>query len=172
MNRAAQQRAAIRRLTESLTTPLSQSDVEQIVVEEARRLTDAARAALCLLAPEGDMLDFVAVAGDNAALIVGLRIRLNDSLSEPVISTGRSVLLDARPAHEAGDLFALAGEAFARNGPSSPRGTASCRSAVRAPASHRFARRQTGRNPFRRRRAPDTQWPHCRHAFRFQQNRR
>ena len=112
MNRAAQQRAAIRRLTESLTTPLSQSDVEQIVVEEARRLTDAGGAALCLLAPEGDMLDFVAVAGDNAALIVGLRIRLNDSLSEPVISTGRSVLLDARPAHEAGDLFALAGEAL------------------------------------------------------------
>lgn len=110
MNRAAQQRAAIRRLTESLTTPLSQEDVEQIVVEEARRLTDAASAALCLLAPEGDMLDFLAAAGENAALIVGLRIRLSDSLSEPVISTGRCVLLDARPSQEAGDLFAVAQE--------------------------------------------------------------
>ena len=110
MNRAAQQRAAIRRLTESLTTPLSPEDVEQIVVEEARRLTDAASAALCLLAPEGDMLDFVAAAGENAALIVGLRIRLNDSLSEPVIATGRCVLLDARPVQEAGDLFTSAQE--------------------------------------------------------------
>ena len=62
MNKAAQQRAAIRRLTESARPrPCHKSDdVQQIVVEEARRLTDAASAALCLLAPEGrDMLDFV-----------------------------------------------------------------------------------------------------------------
>jgi GAF domain-containing protein len=106
MNRAAQQRVAIRRLTEMLASPLPVTDVQQIVVEEARRLTDAASAALCLLAGSRDMLDFVAVAGENAEQIVGLRIRLSDSLSETVVATGRPVLLDARPASETGDLFA------------------------------------------------------------------
>ena len=110
MNKAGQQRAAIRRLTEALAAPLPVGDVQQIVVEEARRLTDAGSAALCLLAEGREMLDFVAVAGENAEQIVGLRIRLSDSLSEPAVATGRPVLLDARHAPPVGDLFTLANE--------------------------------------------------------------
>ncbi len=108
MNRAAQQRAAIRRLTEALAAPLPASDVQQIVVEEARRLTDAASAALCLLAERREVLDFVAAAGENAEEIVGLRIRVADSLSESVVATGQPALLDGRTALETGDLFAMA----------------------------------------------------------------
>jgi GAF domain-containing protein len=107
MNRAAQQRAAIRRLTEALAAPLPASDVQQIVVEGAYRLTDAASAALCLLAEGREFLDFVAAAGENAEEIVGLRIRVTDSLSESVVATGQPALLDGRTPAETGDLFAL-----------------------------------------------------------------
>lgn len=106
MNRAALQRAALRRLTETLAAPVPASDVQQIVVEEARRLTEAASAALCLLGEGRDLLDFVAVAGENAEQIVGLKIRVADSLSESVLATGQPVLLDGRTAIETGDLFA------------------------------------------------------------------
>ncbi|HZO89413.1 MAG TPA: GAF domain-containing protein [Chthonomonadaceae bacterium] len=106
MNRAAQQRAAIRRLTEALATPLPAGTVQQIVVEEARRLTNAASAALCLLAGGREYLDFVAAAGENAEEIVGLRIRVADSLSESVVATGQPALLDGRTPIETGDLFA------------------------------------------------------------------
>ncbi len=112
MNKAAQQRAAMRRLTEALAAPLPVGDVQQIVVEEARRLTDASSAALCLLAEGREMLDFVAVAGENAEQIVGLRIRLSDSLSEQAVATGRPVLLDTRLSSEAGDLFTLVNESL------------------------------------------------------------
>ena len=108
MNRAAQQRSAIRRLMSVLGESPIASDAQQMVVEEARRLTEAATAALCLLADGGEMLDFVAVAGENADDIVGLRIRIADSLSESVLATGEPVLVDERAALETGDLFAFA----------------------------------------------------------------
>jgi GAF domain-containing protein len=114
MSRAAQQRAAIRRLTEALAAPLPASDVQQIVVEEARRLTDAASAALCLLAEGREMLDFVAVAGDNADEIVGLRIRVADSRSETVVATGQPAIIDGRSPIETGDLFAATEETESR----------------------------------------------------------
>ena len=112
MNRAAQQRAAVRRLMNLLSASPIASEIQQMIVEEARRLTEAATAALCLLAEEREMLDFVAVAGENADDIVGLRIRVADSLSENVLATGESVLVDGRNALETGDLFALQGEAI------------------------------------------------------------
>jgi GAF domain-containing protein len=92
MSRAAQLRAAIRRLNEALAAPLSASDVQQIIVEEAQRLTDAASAALCLLAPDREMLDFAAAAGENAEEIVGLRVRVVDSLAETVLASGEPIL--------------------------------------------------------------------------------
>ncbi|HZT44106.1 MAG TPA: GAF domain-containing protein [Chthonomonadaceae bacterium] len=115
MSRAAQQRAAIRRLTEALTAPLPTADVHQIVVEEAHRLTDAASAALCLLADDREMLDFVAAAGENAAEIVGLRIRVADSLSASIVSTGQPALLDAGSSDATGDLFAPSSEAASKS---------------------------------------------------------
>ncbi len=106
MSRGAPLRAAIRRLTEAIQSLTPARDVQQMVVEEARRLTTASRAALCLFGEERDMLDFVAVAGENAEEIVGLRVKVADSLSEPVIQSGQALLLDRRNAFETGDLFA------------------------------------------------------------------
>lgn len=108
MTHAARLRAAVRRLTEALHTGIPASDVLQSVVEEARRLTDAASAALCLLTDSRDMLDFVAAAGENADDILGLRIRVADSLSETVVETGQPFLLDQRSAAQTGDLFSAA----------------------------------------------------------------
>ncbi len=106
MSRGAPLRAAIRRLTEAIQSLTPARDVAQMVVEEARRLASASRAGLCLFAEERDMLDYVAVAGENAQEIVGLRIKVADSLSEPVIKTGHPLLHDRRTALETGDLFA------------------------------------------------------------------
>lgn len=105
MTHAARLRAAVRRLTEALHTGDSASEVLQSVVEESRRLTDAASAALCLLTDSRDMLDFVAAAGENADDILGLRIRVADSLSETVVETGEPYLLDRRSSAATGDLF-------------------------------------------------------------------
>jgi GAF domain-containing protein len=110
MSRAAQQRAAIRRLTATLAVAASVDVVQQMVVEEARRLTDAASAALCLLVEGNDMLDFVSAAGEHTEQIVGLRIRVADSLSEAVVCTRLPALIDARTPIETGDLFALGDE--------------------------------------------------------------
>jgi GAF domain-containing protein len=106
MSRAAQQRAAIRRLTAALAAATPADAVQQLVVEDARRLTDAGSAALCLLVDGGDMLDFVAAAGEHTEQIVGMRIRVADSLSEAVVATRQPVLIDARTPIETGDLFA------------------------------------------------------------------
>ncbi|MCX6378591.1 MAG: GAF domain-containing protein [Armatimonadetes bacterium] len=106
MSRGAPLRAAIHRLTEAVQLLTPARDVCQMVVEEARRLTSASRAGLCLFTVERDMLDYVAVAGENALDIVGLRIKVADSLSEPVIKTGQPLLLDRRTPLETGDLFA------------------------------------------------------------------
>ena len=107
MNRAAQQRNAVRRMMAVLSESLIASDAQQMVVEEARRLTEAATAALCLLADGREMLDFVAVSGENADDIVGLKIRVADSLSESVLASGEPVLIDGRTPVETGDLFAV-----------------------------------------------------------------
>ena len=97
MERAAALRAAIRRLTEALSVPLPASEIHQIIVEEARRITDAAGAALCLLAREDRaMLDWVAAASDNAEELVGLRVKVADSLFESVLEQGRPARFDAR----------------------------------------------------------------------------
>lgn len=97
MERAAALRAAIRHLTEALSVPLPASEIHQIIVEEARRITDAAGAALCLLAREDRaMLDWVAAVGDNAEEMVGLRVKIADSLFESVLEQGRPARFDAR----------------------------------------------------------------------------
>lgn len=105
MSRTAQQRAAIRRLTATLAAAAPIDFVQQVGVEEACRLTEAASAALCLFVEGDEMLDFAAVAGEHAEQIVGLRVRVADSLSETVVKTSQPTLIDARTAIETGDLF-------------------------------------------------------------------
>lgn len=106
MSSAAHQRAAMRRITESLAEHAPPGEVYQIVVHEVRKLTGAATAAICLLTQHRDMLDFVAASGGNAEDITGLRIRVSDSLSEKVVSTGNPLIIDGRVTAATGDLFA------------------------------------------------------------------
>src|SRR5579871_5396234 len=105
MSQAARLRAATRRLTEAIAAQTPATDVYQIVVEEARRLTDADSAALCLLADGDEMLDFVAVAGENAGEMLGLRVRVSDSLSAHVVETGKPLLLNGRSTDRTPSLF-------------------------------------------------------------------
>ena len=67
MNRAALQRAAVRRLTEALSRHAQMHQVNQIVVEEAVLLCNASSVALCMLLEGSGQLDFVAVAGELVA---------------------------------------------------------------------------------------------------------
>jgi len=106
MNKATLQRSAVRRLQDALSGRLRLEELNQIVVEEAIKLTDAAGVALCLLDKERTHLDYVAVGGQNAGQIHGLRIRVADSISDAVLKSGKPVLLDTRQLAETGDLFA------------------------------------------------------------------
>src|SRR5436305_10115878 len=95
MNRAAQHRSAVRRLTSALAGQIPVGELYQLIVDEAVLQTGAASAALCLLIDAGDQLDFVAVSGENAGQILGLRIRVADSISESALASGAPVVLDS-----------------------------------------------------------------------------
>ncbi len=105
MTRSALYRVAMRRLAEAFADQLSEDEIHQIVVEEVFRLTDAASVALCLLVEGRTMLDFRAVTGENATEIVGLQIRVEDSLSESAIETKQAYFKDIRPEAKTGSLF-------------------------------------------------------------------
>ena len=105
MTRAALHRVAMRRLTEALSQQFDAHEIHKIVVEETYRLTGAASVALCRLDEGGTMLDFKAAAGENANEVVGLKIRVRDSLSEPVIETKRPYFKDIPSDTKTGSLF-------------------------------------------------------------------
>ncbi len=109
MNRSAQQRDAVRRMLSALSGRIQLHELNQIVVDSALRLTGASGAALCLVVEGCDQLDFVAVAGENAGQIVGLRIRVADSISESALKSGNAIAMDSRQLAVTGDLF-TAGE--------------------------------------------------------------
>lgn len=89
---AAQQ--AIRRLTRALAAQQPADHLLLLIANEARALTGARSVAIGLRAELGPMLDFVAVAGDNAEEITGLQIRVDDSLAESALRTGQPSLFD------------------------------------------------------------------------------
>jgi GAF domain-containing protein len=104
--RPALQRAAVRRITQCITQRAQVRDLNQAIVEEAVRLTNSTSAALCLLVESGDQLEFVAVQGENAGEILGLRIRVADSVSESVLASGIPILIDSNEFAPTDDLFA------------------------------------------------------------------
>ena len=106
MTRALMVSAAIRRLNAAMLQGASDQEIRKIVVEEALSLTGAATAALGYVSSTGDALDFVSAVGENAKQVLGLKIRISESLSERVIRTGQPALIDARAEPETGSLFA------------------------------------------------------------------
>ena len=103
----------MRQITEALAAQSPSGELNQdvyrevcrIVVQEVRNLTGASSAAVCLLTQDKDMLDFVAAAGGSADDITGLRIRVSDSLSDTVVSTGKPLIIDGRKSAATGNLF-------------------------------------------------------------------
>jgi len=85
---------AIRRITRLLAAQQPAADLLPLIASEARDLTGAASVAIGLRAESGALLDFVAVAGDNAEEVTGLQIRVDDSLAESTLRTGQPSLFD------------------------------------------------------------------------------
>ena len=73
-----------------------------LVAEKARALTGAASAAVTLLDKNRALLDFAAVAGANAADILGQTVRVDDALAGPTALTGELYL-----AHNAAEMQPL-----------------------------------------------------------------
>ncbi len=65
----------------------------KIIAQKARALTQAASAAVSLLSPERTLLDFAAVAGADAAEIVGQTVRAEDALAGRTALTGEPYLI-------------------------------------------------------------------------------
>jgi GAF domain-containing protein len=84
---------AIRRITRALTVRQTAGETLKLIAEEARSLTGAASVAIGLRAGSGRLLDFVAVAGENADTVQGLQIFTDDSLAEAAFRTGQPTLL-------------------------------------------------------------------------------
>ena len=63
-----------------------------LIAEKARALTGAASAAVSLLDPSRTLLDFAAVAGADAADIVGQTVRVEDALAGRTALTGETYL--------------------------------------------------------------------------------
>jgi GAF domain-containing protein len=133
MNKAAQQRAAVRRLTGALAGQSHIREYNQVVVEEALRLTGASTAALCLLIDGDERMDFVAAAGDKAQQILGLRIRIADSVAERAIASGAALMLDSSELAQTGDLFAASDDGAHGLSDRTGTGNAALRSAAVAP---------------------------------------
>lgn len=64
-----------------------------LIAEKSRHLTQAASAAISLLSPDRKLLDFAAVAGLDAAEIVGQTVRVEDALAGPTARTGELYLV-------------------------------------------------------------------------------
>jgi len=64
-----------------------------LITEKARVLTGAASAAVSLLDPARALLDFAAVAGEDAADIVGQTVRVEDALAGRTALTGELTLI-------------------------------------------------------------------------------
>lgn len=94
------QRQAIRHLTRAIANRQPAEEILQIIVEEACALTRASSVAIGLRAASGTLLDFVAVTGRNPDEVIGLQIRVDDSLAEAAFRTGQPSLFGGVPKEE------------------------------------------------------------------------
>ena len=76
------------RITRMIASRDLASNVLHVIAGEARALTGAASAAVALIVQNEDLLEFVAVEGENADQLTGLRIRATDSFGEGSLRTG------------------------------------------------------------------------------------
>lgn len=98
---AAPALAALHEVAGAVARQTDPRETLRVVAEKARILTHAASAAVSLLDPSRMLLDFAAVAGPDAAEIVGQTVRAEDALAGRTALTGE-VYLNHSPGTEMG----------------------------------------------------------------------
>lgn len=83
---------SLRRIARALTAGEPAGDLLALIAQEARAAIGAGSIAIGLRADSGALLDFAAVAGDNVDELIGLQIRVDDSLAESALRTGQPSL--------------------------------------------------------------------------------
>lgn len=110
MSKSLKERASLLKLLKSINSrELSEFTVNQVVTDLCE-VTNASRTMFCRLSSDGEMVDYAAVAGDNAFEILGMRVRASDTLSSKVIQTEQNLLILGLHEVETGDLFSTASE--------------------------------------------------------------
>src|SRR5262249_40340312 len=89
---------SFRRISRTLSSQDSLNDILGTIAQEGLKLISASTVAIGIRSEDGVMIDFAAVAGDNQAQMLGLRIRCEDSLAESPIRTGQSATFTLPPA--------------------------------------------------------------------------
>lgn len=85
--------SGLRKISRAIAGRQPSRDVLNLVAHEALAATGATNVAIGLRSDSAELLSFVAVAGDNASEVMGLQIRVDDSLAEPTLRTGRPSLV-------------------------------------------------------------------------------
>jgi GAF domain-containing protein len=100
----AEQRQALGRIARAIAADLPSPETLALIAQEAQLLTGAARVAIGLRDDDsGTVLKFVAVSGDSADQVLGLQIRVEESLAESALRTGQpSILSDTSVPHGTG----------------------------------------------------------------------
>jgi GAF domain-containing protein len=83
----------LRKVSRALASRQPARDVLNLIAQEALGATAATNVAIGIRSSSADLLSFVAVAGDNASEVMGLQIRVDDSLAEPTLRTGQPSLV-------------------------------------------------------------------------------
>lgn len=109
---AGEERQAFRRVLEAIASRRSAQDAYAVIADEVRNLLHAAIVAVGLVAPGEETMDFVAVSGGDPAEIVGLRIAAGDTLADPVLRSGKAMVLKSGdvPGHRAGAIAPVVGD--------------------------------------------------------------
>ncbi len=82
----------LRKISRAIIARQPARDVLALIVEEALKVTGAANVAIGLRSDTAELLSFLAVAGENASEVMGLQIRVDDSLAESTLRTGQPSL--------------------------------------------------------------------------------
>ena len=83
---------ALRKISRAIIARQPARDVLALIVQEALTITGAANVAIGLRSDTAELLSFLAVAGENASEVMGLQIRIDDSLAESTLRTGQPAL--------------------------------------------------------------------------------
>lgn len=83
----------LRKVSRAVAARTPARDALRLIAQEALAATGAANVAIGIRSDSAELLSFLAVAGENAAEVRGLQIRIDDSLAESTLRTGQPSLV-------------------------------------------------------------------------------